>query len=866
MAMRDLASWLISNRGFQEKLKLLTVASVGGQFGLVSTYENAFSAGSEVGYFLMCASILAHSSDGRCQDAALRIAQFCLSDPRVKNHHRDGAALVLDALVNQTAIRLAEARNLLPEGYEERLPLRALIETTNRKIEYSINLAQERKIRVNKFQALFWEGANSSSWLSVSAPTSAGKSFILETWIQDFLARESTQLIVYVVPTRALISEVELDLKARLDPIGSADINVASLPLAKSYKPDHSNVFVFTQERLHIFLNSFAEPPKVDVLLVDEAHKIGDSYRGAFLQQVIENVAELNPNVKVIFASPFTSNPELLLDDAPSAGTRSIVSSDVTVNQNLIWVTQKPRRPKLWSLSLCLAKELVPLGDFSLPNTPSPDSKRLPFVALALSMGKPGSIVYVNGAADAERTALQLFDSLPEVKHFDTDVAALIELCEKTVHKRFLLARTLERGVAFHYGNMPLLVKGEVERLFSLNKISFLICTSTLVEGVNMSCKNIFMRGPKKGRTSLMKADDFWNLAGRAGRWGKEFQGNIFCVDADNAALWSGGEPPRTKSGVHIVRTTDEVIGRINELIDYIESDEHLKISNAKPELEHVFSYLAALYLRRGSLVGVSYLKRQNPESIEMLQGALAKALAGITVPVELLQRNPGISPLLMQSLLNRFSRPSESPVERFLLAEPSSADALHSYTTAFTRIAEHLSPKLGFTSKQAYVRALLVVRWMRGFPLARLIQDRIDFLKGKDSSSSEATVIREVMKEVEEIARYQAPRLLACYTDVLRHFLETIGRDDLASELHDLSVFLELGLNQLTQISLVGMGLSRTAAVMLSEIIAKDSLTESQCLNWLLLNEWQVSDLPKLVIQETEIALERARRKSELS
>ncbi len=88
----------------------------------------------------------------------------------------------------------------------------------------------------------------------------------------------------------------------------------------------------------------------------------------------------------------------------------------------------------------------------------------------------------------------------------------------------------MRKQVAFHYGNIPQLVRSEVERLFSSGKLKYLICTSTLVEGVNLSCRNIFLRNPKRGKGNLMSREDFWNLAGRAGRWGKEFQGNIFAL------------------------------------------------------------------------------------------------------------------------------------------------------------------------------------------------------------------------------------------------------------------------------------------------------------------------------------------------
>ena len=643
---------------------------------------------------------------------------------------------------------------------------------------------------------------------------------------------------------------------AKLAAMGEA-INVSSLPLQRAFAENKSNVLVFTQERFHIFLNAFDEPPKVDVLVVDEAHKVGDGHRGIFLQQVIEVASSSNPLIHVIFASPFTSNPEILLNDGPKGRVASIKSSNVTVNQNLIWVTQKPRQPKEWEAALCFDDEIRKLGEFSLGYSPNPESKRLPFVAIALSQGKPGNIVYVNGAADAEKTAQQIYDCLPDGDGLDPDLAALVELCEKTIHKRFLLNRVLKRGVAFHYGNMPLLVKTEIERLFSSNKIAYLVCTSTLVEGVNMSCKNIFMRGPRKGKSSLMGADDFWNLAGRAGRWGKEFQGNVICVDADNMKLWEGGEPPRKKSGIVIKRTADELIKDTGALVAYIENENHFELSGKRPDLEHMYSYLAIAYARFGSLLESPFLSRQSQGDIVLLNDAVGKSLEEISFPMELMARNPGISPLLMNGLVHRFAREPQKPAERLLLGDPSSDDALDTYVKAFSRIAERLSPKLGFSSKQAYVRALLVVRWMRGFPLARLITDRINHLKKRETNTSEPAVIREVMKDVEEIARYQAPRLLSCYNDLLHHYLGSIGRQDLRVEIRDVSIFLELGLSQQTQISLLSVGLSRTAAVMVSELIAADNFTEIECANWLRGGAWKDSDLPILVKLEIEKSLD---------
>ncbi|PJA31880.1 MAG: hypothetical protein CO187_06990 [Zetaproteobacteria bacterium CG_4_9_14_3_um_filter_53_7] len=113
-------------------------------------------------------------------------------------------------------------------------------------------------------------------------------------------------------------------------------------------------------------------------------------------------------------------------------------------------------------------------------------------------------------------------------------------------------------------------------------------------------------------------------------------------------------------------------------------------------------------------------------------------------------------------------------------------------------------------------------------------------------------------MKEVEEFARFKAPKYLACYTDVLRHYLFQIDRLDLADELIDLNILLEFGVSQQTQISLLALGLSRTSAIETSELISADSLNETHCLQWLQENELETLDLPEIVKREIGIVLSR--------
>jgi replicative superfamily II helicase len=191
---------------------------------------------------------------------------------------------------------------------------------------------------------------------------------------------------------------------------------------------------------------------------------------------------------------------------------------------------------------------------------------------------------------------------VPDDALVDPELAELAELARKGVHKSYRLAPFVERGVAFHYGNMPSPLRLEIERLFKSGKIKFLICTSTLIEGVNLSCRTIIVRGPRKGTGNPMDASDFWNLAGRAGRWGNEFQGNIICIDTKNSSAWPDGVPERSRQPIK--RESDLALEQAPALSDYLA----VRLAagtiprDIDPSFEPVSAYLLSTFMREGTL------------------------------------------------------------------------------------------------------------------------------------------------------------------------------------------------------------------------------------------------------------------------
>jgi len=105
-------------------------------------------------------------------------------------------------------------------------------------------------------------------------------------------------------------------------------------------------------------------------------------------------------------------------------------------------------------------------------------------------------------------------------------------------HHKHPLTKGLHYGVGLHYGPLPDPVRQAVEDDFRTGNISILVSTNTLGQGVNLpvktaiiySLERTFIENEER-KISKIKKRDFWNICGRAGRAGKETEGQIVFVN-----------------------------------------------------------------------------------------------------------------------------------------------------------------------------------------------------------------------------------------------------------------------------------------------------------------------------------------------
>jgi superfamily II RNA helicase len=109
----------------------------------------------------------------------------------------------------------------------------------------------------------------------------------------------------------------------------------------------------------------------------------------------------------------------------------------------------------------------------------------------------------------------------------------------ETVSQYHSLMGLLQKGVAFHHSGLLPLLKEIVEVLFAKGFIKVLFATETFAVGINMPTKTVVFTSYRKisdaggeGQMRMLRAHEYIQMAGRAGRRGKDTEGLVIYLPA----------------------------------------------------------------------------------------------------------------------------------------------------------------------------------------------------------------------------------------------------------------------------------------------------------------------------------------------
>jgi len=241
-----------------------------------------------------------------------------------------------------------------------------------------------KEVPLTEFQYDVWKSLPSTTSTAVSAPTSAGKSFLVIEYLCTRTMKEQKFTAVYLAPTRALLSEVQHRIERRLQ--GVSDTRVSTVP-ALHAQARSKQIFVLTQERLHVLLS--LTKLAVDLIVVDEAQGLADGPRGMILQDCLERLRAGNPNVQTVLLAP---GAEGFADVAEVLGIPGLVVKETElspVQQNRVQVTVKQGSPKQFYLSLLTPTGINEIGIVPTKRGVADPTTRL--TVAALELGKTGA-------------------------------------------------------------------------------------------------------------------------------------------------------------------------------------------------------------------------------------------------------------------------------------------------------------------------------------------------------------------------------------------------------------------------------------------------------------------------------------------
>ena len=355
---------------------------------------------------------------------------------------------------------------------------------------FKANIGDKDPITLHSAQSKVLKQLLSGNNIAVSAPTSFGKSFIIDA----FIAINQPENVVIIVPTIALADEtrrrIEYKFSYKYKIITTTDATITE-----------RNIFIFPQERSFAYLDKLE---KIDILIVDEFYKVSsmfDNDRSSSLLGAIIELGKISrqkyylaPNIHKIADNVFTKDMQFMrLTDFKTVITKTTKIYEKRKNNENVNNFKKSHLIDI--LQNNASKTLVYAGSYN-------------------NINKVRNIL-VDNLSKKETPLLKDFNDWLKVNY-----GASFSLCQ-----------LIERGIGIHNGRMHRSLSQIQVKLFEyMEGLDTIISTSSIIEGVNTQAEQVVVWSNKNGQ-SKFDYFTYQNVVGRAGRMFKYFVGKVYLLE-----------------------------------------------------------------------------------------------------------------------------------------------------------------------------------------------------------------------------------------------------------------------------------------------------------------------------------------------
>lgn len=374
---------------------------------------------------------------------------------------------------------------------------------------FKANVGEEKPVTLHSAQSRVLKRLLAGDNIAVSAPTSFGKSFIIDA----FIAIRKPENVVIIVPTIALADETRRRIEHKFSRHYKI-ITTTDATLAKA------NILIFPQERSFAYIGKLK---KIDMLIVDEFYKVSsmfDDERSSSLLSAIIELGKISrqkyylaPNIHKIADNVFTQGMQFMR----LVDFKTVITKSAKIYEKL--------------------KE----GE-------NRDEFKKHYLVDILHKTKSKTLVYAGSYGNINKVADILANSLTPKK--TTLLKDFNDWLKVNYGQDFSLCKLCERGVGVHNGKMHRSLSQLQIKLFEVdNGLDTVISTSSIIEGVNTQAEQVIVWSNKNGSN---KFDYFTyrNIIGRAGRMFKYFIGKVYLLE----------EPPTQEDTTLKIEFPEEVV------------------------------------------------------------------------------------------------------------------------------------------------------------------------------------------------------------------------------------------------------------------------------------------------------------------
>lgn len=434
----------------------------------------------------------------------------------------------------------------------------------------------------------------------VQMPTSAGKTKAVELILRSAFLAGRASLCVIVAPFRSLCHEIKDTLREsfaqesiqvdELSDVFQTDFDINSFLVDQQ-------ILVLTPEKLFYVLRHSPElTDSINLIIFDEGHQFDNGSRGITYELLLTSLRFMLPEAtQKVLISAVISNAEII-------GQWMNGESHVVKGTNLIttfrsigfasWIdslgkiqyvdSQNPEKEEFF-----VPRVIEPItlnrkkGERNARLFPGKDHLSVALY-LGLKLVPNGGIAIFCGqkqtAVKICRQAVDIYErniSFPPPREFSNqdEIDRLVYLHGLNLGEDAPTTQSAKFGFFSHHGNMPQGIRLAVEYSMRENLIRFVICTSTLAQGVNLPIRYLIVTTSQQGQESI-KVRDFHNLIGRAGRAGMHTEGSIIfsntnLYDQRNRETWRWNQTKQLLDS----NKSEECISTLLSVFDPIKND-----------------------------------------------------------------------------------------------------------------------------------------------------------------------------------------------------------------------------------------------------------------------------------------------------